>query len=220
MAAGYVAAPAALADDGVIVASATEGAIEERSLSVFDVIHVDPTFDGRPATVGDTLLLYRDAGDVLHPRTRSSLGRIVYPTGLATVVALEGDVASAVITSAFAPVVAGQRVQYQIERGSLLPAGERPVGEGLVVGLREKSAIVEPYAVIYLDLPPGGDLVEGSLVRIFRLDFEEGRELPPVDVGTARVLDAGGAVATAVVLGLERSDLKVGDRYEVLALEP
>ena len=42
-AAGYVAPAEALEDDGEIVGSNTEGAIPDRSLSVFDVVHVTIT---------------------------------------------------------------------------------------------------------------------------------------------------------------------------------
>lgn len=219
VAAGYVAAPEALEDDGVIVASATEGEIEERSLSVFDVIHVTPSFDGRAVAVGDTVLLYRDDGELRHPESGESLGRIVHPTGLAAVTATEGDVASAVIVEAFAPVVAGQGVQYLRSGDSPLPAGELVRGEGVVVGLRDPAAIVEPYAVVYLDLPAGADLQAGEDVELFRLVSEENRELPEVLLGTARVLDVGPAAATAIVVTLDRSDLEVGDRYRAVVSE-
>jgi hypothetical protein len=220
VAAGYVTPASALADDGEVLASTTEGDIAERSLTVFDVIHVDPTFDGRTAAIGDSLLVYRDRGDLRHPESDDVLGRVVYPTGIAVVTSLEGDVASAVITHGFAPVVAGQRVQYLRERQSPLPAGERLLGEGLVVGFRERVAILEPYSVIYLDLSAGSDLRAGEEVRLVRPASEEGRELPEIEIGTARVLDVGQAAATALVLELARSDLEVGDRYRSLSPGP
>lgn len=219
VAAGYVAPEASLADDGEILASATEGGIEERSLSAFDVIHVDPSFDGRRAAVGDSLLLYLDAGELRHPTTGASLGRVVHPTGMAIVTSLEGEVASGVIVWGFDAVVAGQRVQYLKPRGEALPAGERLGGEGVVVGLRERGATVVPYSIIYLDLPRGGGLAAGEDVRLGRPAFEEGRELPEIEIGKARVLDAGATAATAIVLDLDRSDLRVGDRYRPVPSE-
>jgi hypothetical protein len=217
LAAGYVAPKASLEDDGRIVGSNTEGRIEERSLSVFDVVHVDRSFDGRGAAVGDTLLVYRDAGELQDPGTQASLGRVVYPTAVAVVTEVGADVASAVLTDAFAPVQAGQRVQYLKPPAAVLPAGERTAGEGVVVGFRDRSAILEPYAVVYLDLARGGELAPGADVRLVRPATEGVRRLPDVEIGSARVLAVGETAATAVLLDLARSDLRIGDGYQPVA---
>ncbi len=218
IAAGYVAQDASLEDDGRILASATEGSLAERSLTVFDVIHVDAVFDGRAAAVGDTLLVYRRGRDLESPASHEQLGRVVYPTGLAVVTATARDVASAEIVSAFHPVQTGQRVQYLKARPGPVPVGERAPGVGLVVGVRDRSAVQAPFAIIYLDLPPGSDLRVGQEVALVRPAAEDGRELPEIELGSARVLDVGEAAATATVTALARSDLGVGDRYR--ALEP
>ncbi|MBA2565892.1 MAG: hypothetical protein H0V09_10805 [Gemmatimonadetes bacterium] len=215
LAAGYVAPAGALEDDGRVLASATEGALAERSLSVFDVLHLDPAFDGRPAAVGDSVLIYRDARELEHPETGETLGRIVYPTGIATVMSLAGDVASAILTEGFDAVTAGQRVQYVRNRAGNFPAGERVPGSGRVIGLRDRRAIVEPYAVLYVDLPPGTDLAPGDLLEVHRPAAARGRELPEIRLGAARVLDVGPSAATAIVIQLDRSDLAVGDSYRV-----
>lgn len=216
VAAGYVARPIALENDGEVLASAAEGEVPERSLSTFDEIYLPLAFDGRPTAPGDSVLVYADGGELHHSRTGASLGRIVYPTGIAVVTSLGADVASAVLARSFAPVVVRQRVQYLGARAGAVPVGEREGGEGLVVGFRDEAAIVEPYAVIYLDLLPGTGLRAGSKVMLVRSQAVKGRQLPEVEIGTARVLDVGESVATAIVLDLARSDLERGDRYVVL----
>ncbi|HEY7530830.1 MAG TPA: hypothetical protein VIC56_09155 [Gemmatimonadota bacterium] len=221
LSAGYVAPARTLDDDGEIVGYGAEGDIEERSLTVFDVVHVTPAIDGGPAAVGDSLLLYRDAGDLRHPESDAVLGRIVVPTGVAVVTSLEGDVASAVVVDAFAPVVAGQGAQRLVRRlETALPAGERAPGAGMVLGVRPRSAIVEPYAVVFLDLPAGGALAPGDDVALVRSVVEDGRRLPEVEIGAARVVDVGPDAATAIVTRLGRSDLEVGDRYRRLEPAP
>jgi hypothetical protein len=214
--AGYVSADAALEDDGRVLASATEGSLAERSLSVFDVIHVDLAFDGRAAVVGDTLLVYRRGRDLESPVSHADLGRVVYPTGLAIVTAVDKDVASARIVDAFHPVQVGQRVQYLKARPSALPVGELAHAEGSVVGVRDRSAIQAPFAIIYLDLPAGSGLQVGQEVALLRPTFEDGRELPEIELGSALVLDVSATAATAAVTALDRSDLEVGDRYRTL----
>lgn len=221
LSAGYVTSARTLEDDGEILAYAVEGEIEERSLSVFDVVHVTPVLDGRPAAVGDSLLVYRDGGELRHPESNAVLGTTVVPTGIAVVTSLEGDVASAMIVDAFAAVVVGQRVQRLARRPETAwPAGERAPGEGLVVGVRPSSAIIEPFAVVFLDLPAGGALVAGDEVALVRTEVEDGRRLPEVDIGAARVVDVGPDAATALVVRLARSDLQVGDRYRRLEVAP
>jgi hypothetical protein len=221
LAAGYVAPARTLGDDGVILGYGAEGEIEERSLTVFDVVHVTPVLDGAPAVVGDSLLLYRDGGDLRHPETHAVLGRMVVPTGLAVVTSLEGDVASATIVDAFAPVVAGQRVQRVVRRPETAwPEGERAPGAGIVVGVRPRTAIVEPYAVVFLDLPAGSALAPGDEVALVRAPVEDGRRLPEIELGAARVVDVGPDAATALVVRLARSDLEMGDRYRRLETAP
>jgi hypothetical protein len=216
IAAGYVSPEVSLEDDGAVLAAANEGSIPERSLTLFDFIHVDLEFDGRPATVGDTLLVYREEGDLENPASHRVLGRIVYPTGLAVVTSVGTDVASAVIVGAFDAVQIGQRVQFLKPRQSPLPVGEQSGGEGIVLGLRDRSAIQPPFAIIYLDLPPGSALRPGQEIALVRPAEVDGRELPEIDIGSARVLDVGEAAVTAVVVALERSDLRSGDRYRPL----
>lgn len=220
IAAGYVSPEAALEDDGRVIASATEGAMPERSLSVFDVVHLDAVFDGRPAAVGDTLLVYRRGRSLESPATHRSLGRVVYPTGVAVVRSTEGDVASAQLVDAFDAVQVGQSVQYLKPAQSLVPADERVPGEGVVVGFKDRSAIQEPFAILYLDLPPGSDLRPGQELKLVRPDAVDGRTLPEIELGSARVLDVGEAAATAAVTALARSDLRVGDRYRAVERAP
>jgi hypothetical protein len=218
IAAGYVAAESALDDDGRVLATATEGSLVERSLSVFDVIYVDRSFDGRVATVGDTLLVYKRGRELDSPDSDASLGRIVYPTGLGVVTAVGNDVASVEIVRAFHPVLVGQQVQYLKPGPVALPEGERGTGEGRVVGLRDRSAIQEPFAIIFLDVPPGGGLQVGQPVALVRPAFQDGLALPEIEIGSALVLDVGATAATAAVTRLDRSDLTVGDSYR--AVEP
>jgi hypothetical protein len=220
IAAGYVSPEAALADDGRVIASATEGAIPERSLSVFDVVHLDAVFDGRPTAVGDTLLVYRRGRYLESPATHRGLGRVVYPTGMAVVRSIEGDVASAQLVDAFDAVLVGQSVQYLKPARSPVPADERIPGEGLVVGFKDRSAIQPPFAVLYLDLAPGSDLRPGQELKLVRPDAVDGRTLPEIELGSARVLDVGEAAATAAVTALARSDLRVGDRYRAVERAP
>jgi hypothetical protein len=213
IAAGYVAPKVALEDDGRVIASATEGDIPERSLTLFDVIHVDPVVEGRSLAPGDTLLVYRDAGDLQNPVDGKTLGRIVYPSGLAVVTDAQAEVASARIVAAFDAVQVGQAVQHLKAAASPIPMGERAAGEGVVVGVRDAVAVLEPLGVIFLDLPAGSVPAVGQKVELVRPVRLDGRELPDLRIGYARVVDVGESAATAVVIQLDRSDLRLRDHY-------
>jgi hypothetical protein len=196
-----------------VIASQTEGDNPERSLTLFDTIDIDPVVEGQTVVLGDTLVVYRDAGDLESPATGTSLGRVVYPTGLAVVSEVQPDVASARLVAAYAPVIVGQRVQRPKTPTNPIPVGEQPAGEGLVIGIRDPVAIVAPLAVIFLDLPSASPLAPGQTVALVRRVTSGGRELPEIRIGSARVVDVGQTAATAVVTSLIRSDLQAGDSY-------
>lgn len=214
---GWIDRARELRDAPRILGSDREGRIEERSLTIFDRIHLPLIVEGRALAPGDRVQLFRIPRRVVDPVTGEPLGDLVVPTGVAEVDGASGEIADAVVVEAFAPILAGDRVRRVTVADTIAPgAGEAvtPGASGYVVEFQEEKAIHPPYDRLFLRREAGPGLGVGDAVELFRPgEVRNGRRLPDVSLARALVVRVDGDLAAAVLSQTYRSDLVVGDRF-------
>lgn len=208
--------------EGRILGTTRETAIRDQSLTASDHVFVPQQLDGRPVVPGDLVQLYRLGRQIQDPRTEERLGRLLVPTGIASVDSLAGEVVRARITHAFLPVVVGDFARAVTEADTL--PGMAPgatAAEGYVVALQEEKAIVPSFDRIFVRTSDPFALAPGQVVLVYRPGpVVAGRRLPDVPIARAMVVRADGEIAAVVLYEVFRSDLVPGDLFRGVSAAP
>lgn len=216
---GWIVDPAAEPGEAIL-GSVKEGDIEDRTLTTFDRVFVPAAVGGRPLAVGDHVQFYRLPRAVAHPVSGAPLGRLRVPTAVGRVDSLTANAARVLLTGAFAAVQVGDRVRRVTAVDTTAAAGSAASGSsGIVVAFQTDKAVHPPYDRLFLLADEGSPAPPpGALVELFRPgEVVEGRTLPERILGRAVVVRSDGGRAAAVLVSVERSDLRVGDGFRAVA---
>ena len=235
---GYVAPKALLARHDTFVtprelaeSGAVTAAFEEKLLlSTLDRAYARFKV---PADVkaGETYVIYKTERPIQHPRTGELFGWQSTVLGAGKVVAVDGKVATLVITQAFDPIERGAMLGPWTEK--FLKRVERRANRqemaGMIIGGQvDVVTQLGEHHVVFLDRGQKDGVEEGNVFTVVRSGDPYGSSmneitrdpsLPKEDVGTLIVVDAQQTSSTALVVRSFR-ELYVGDKVEMRAATP
>ncbi len=157
---------------------------------------------------GDRYSLVQIGKEVIHPVSGKVIGRQVTPVGTVKITAVDADVATAVITTAYREIQRGARVipYHPAARKIALKKATRSLSGTLVASQRDQIVLAQ-WNVIYIDLGSQDGLEVGNLLNLSRPRKAteralQGKEiqLPDTLVGSAVVLKTEAHTASALVL--------------------
>ncbi|MBI4840943.1 MAG: LysM peptidoglycan-binding domain-containing protein [candidate division NC10 bacterium] len=171
--------------------------------------------------VGDTLAIIRVGARLIHPRSRQSLGRILYTLGVMEVTDVRDRTVQARISYGCEPIALGDRVVPF----TLAPFPEdkiaRPATRQVEGTIADSARRVEHIALqhlVFLDVGSDQGIGPGDIFAIYRpsppaLIPATGKEIPiaPQRLGEAVVIRVTEGTATAVVSASSKES-KAGDR--------
>jgi len=203
----------AMARSGFVTAHelAASGAIigpKEKKLLVNKGDEVFVSFKGDGVRPGSRYTIYTAGRKIEHPATGAFLGHEINILGSLTVSKADG-VAEAVIDNSFMEIPAGAKVRPYSEpvREVEITRASSEVKGFIVMALEGKENLASGD-IAYLDRGKAHGLMKGNVMRVFRPvadaadPMERGKKLaiPPLELGTLVVLDAGDATSSAVVV--------------------
>ena len=212
---GEVVDAARWQDAEAVVGAAGETMVTDRSQTQYDLVHVPRVVEGRSLALGDVVQFFRLERRIDDPVTGEPLGRLLLPTGVGRVEALDGETAAARVTDAFHAVLVGDRVRVVTDSDITAPAPAFAGGPGgRVVTFQEEKAIHPPFDKLFLRPDAAGSTAPGQVIELYRPGpVRDGVQLPDVVLGKAMVVRAGATVVAAVTYELEGPDLAPGDLY-------
>lgn len=171
--------------------------------------------------VGDTLAVIRVGSRVIHPRTRKSLGRILFTLGLLEVTTVRDRTVQARVSYGCEPISLGDRVVPF----ALAPFPEdkiaRPAARQVEGTIADSARHVEHIAIphlVFLDVGVSQGIGPGDVFAIYRpsppaLNPATGMEIPiaPDRLGEAVVIRVTERTATAVI-SVSSKESQPGDR--------
>lgn len=168
---------------------------------------------------GSRYTIYTAGKKIVHPATGASLGHEINILGSLTVKKADG-VVEAVIDNSFMEIPAGAKVRPYSEpvREVEITKASADVKGFIVMALEGKENLASGD-IAYLDRGKAHGLMKGNVMRVFRPvpdaadPMERGKKvaLPPLELGTLVVLDAGDATSSAVIVKSLRP-MNWGDR--------
>lgn len=157
---------------------------------------------------GSRYTVYTVGKEITHPDTGKSIGYEIDILGSVTVTRADG-VVEAVVDNSFKEIPLGARVRPYSEpvREVEITKASSEVAGVIVMALEGKENLAEGD-IAYLDKGSDHGLMKGNVMRIFRPvpeaadPMRSGKNiaLPPLDLGTLVVLEAGEGTSTAVVV--------------------
>lgn len=157
---------------------------------------------------GSRYTVYTVGREITHPDTGKSIGYEIDILGSITVTRADG-VVEALVDNSFKEIPPGARVRPYSEpiREVVITKASSEVAGVIVMALEGKNTLSEGD-IAYLDKGSDHGLMKGNVMRIFRTVPEaadpmgSGKNiaLPPLDLGTLVVLEAGEGTSTAVVV--------------------
>ena len=157
---------------------------------------------------GSRYTVYTAGRQIKHPETGRSIGYEIDILGSLTVARVDGVVV-AFIDNAFREIPLGAKVRPYSEpvREVEITKASSEVAGVIVMALEGKENLSEGD-IAYLDRGSDDGLMKGNLMRIFRpvpeaadpMGSGKNIALPPLDLGTLVVLEAGDGTSTAVVV--------------------
>ena len=219
---GEIVDPASWSDAETVVGSAGETIVLEHSHTPFDLLYVPRTVEGRSLTAGDRVQFFRLDRRIGDPATGEPLGRLLLPTGVARVEAIEGEIATVRVTDAFHPILVGDRVRLVNETDEAWPTATVAPGSagGRIVAFQDEKAIHPTFDKLSLRPEAAGAAGPGQVVELYRPGcVRDGVQLPDRVLGKAMVVRVEGALAAAVTFERKGSDLAPGDLYRAVQPE-
>jgi alkylated DNA nucleotide flippase Atl1 len=155
---------------------------------------------GATYQIGDSLLIARLAHQV------SGWGRVVSPTGLASVSAVSGTEVRATVIAQFARVADGQvalPVETFADPGNVVPV---PVDNGIsgaIVATREISPVPgRAQAVVFIDLGRSHGVALGDVFEVLREQTSSYADAPPEAVGLIQIVHVRDRSASGLITGV------------------
>jgi hypothetical protein len=157
---------------------------------------------------GSRYTVYTVGKEIEHPDTGKSIGYEIDILGSITVTRA-GGVVEALVDNSFKEIPPGARVRLYSE-----PVSEVEITKassevaGVIVTALEGKMVLSEGDIAYLDKGSDHGLMKGNIMRIFRpvpeaadpMGSGKNIALPPLDLGTLVVLEAGEGTSTAVVV--------------------
>lgn len=209
--ASFIAAPATLDRVGEMVQPISETVVPIQNapqVTVYDKVLVRLTAQPGTVRVGDRVQFVRREADY------RAYGRMWRSAGMGTVAALDGGVATVVITDQFAPIQPADVVvrpeRFPVRTGVVPAAGGTGL-EGRVIGFQDVHTLYSVEDIAFLDVGRDDGVSEGD-------EFEawvpaRGKtwgEAPPVKVGDLQVVRVTDRAASARITGLEQPAMQEG----------
>lgn len=220
---GWIMESSSEGETARVLGTEREGEIEDRSLTVFDLVYLPLVVDGRRLTPGDRIQIYRRDRRLTDPESGAPLGTLAVPTGVAVVEALTGDVTRATIEVNYGPVLVGDLVRLVTPADTTWTAvaGASPIGtEGVLVAFQTEKELLPPFDAFVIRRAAGPPPAVGDYLLVYRPGPREaGRQFPDVPLGSAVVARVQGDLAIAVLVTTQRSDLGPGDRVREIRPE-
>ncbi|MCF6290088.1 MAG: LysM peptidoglycan-binding domain-containing protein [Desulfobacterales bacterium] len=161
--------------------------------------------DSTGATVGQRYGVYRDLGQVRHPKTGKKMGHLVVEVGVVEVTALGSPSHTARIVSIFQEISSNDYLG-PLPRQQVVPMPVdqlRPDLSGTVIALFNLRSVVAGRDILYLDRGAGDGLEPGDILYISK---ERNKK------SAVRVIRVTDSTATAMVLPTTNGFVFPGDR--------
>ncbi|MBA4156331.1 MAG: LysM peptidoglycan-binding domain-containing protein [Gemmatimonadetes bacterium] len=173
--------------------------------------------DAGTARIGDRLQFYRPG------RAVRQHGRIFEPTGIATIAALDGNVATAVIVQVFDAVTVGD-LAFPVADFPV-PPGVSPIAatglEGTILAFQNPHALQATQGIAFLNLGEGSGVGEGDEFVAYRpAQRRRWGTRPEVEVARLQVVRSGERTAAARVLSMDYPALEPGLAVRLVARMP
>lgn len=218
-AAGYVARDAEISMVGRVqeVVSPTVVPLSRQpTIQVYDKVFVTPV-QGAEMKIGDRVQFLRPG------RELQGFGRVWIPTALATVAAVDGGTATAVVIRMFDPVTPGDLV-VPVARFPV-PIQARPAPstglQGKIVAFQRQHPVQANEEIAFLDVGRQSGVKEGDVFEVFlprtRRDWGTRPEVP---VGRLQVVKVMEGTASARITHLEQPAIAVGQPVRRVAAMP
>jgi LysM repeat protein len=208
--ASFVAAPAEVSPIGRVAAveQATVAHIQaDPQIAPYDRIFVALGQAGG-LRIGDRMHFVR-LGDQVPP-----FGRIYHSTGIGTVAAVDGGVATVVVTRLYDRMdvndLALPAERFPVRAG-VSPSEDRRGLDGRIVGFAEPHAVQTTEALAFLDVGRQGGIKEGDEFQAFKpaTQMSWGRQ-PEIAVASLQVVRVMANTATVRVVALQQPALDLG----------
>jgi hypothetical protein len=167
--------------------------------------------------IGDRIQFYR------RDRRIARFGRIYQPTGIATIAAVDGRVATAIVTQLHDQLSPGDLV-LPLERFPV-PAGVLPVPEhglqGSIVAFQQPAALYPTQQVAYLDMGDVSGVSEGDEFSAFLPSRRERWGVrPEIEVARLQIVRVSDRTAAARVIAVNYPALESGMAVRRVARMP
>ncbi|MBI5644073.1 MAG: LysM peptidoglycan-binding domain-containing protein [Deltaproteobacteria bacterium] len=191
---------------------------EENTLNAIkgDVVYL--SFKTRP-NVGERYMIFQEDGTVKHPATKKVFGSVIDVIGSLAVTKAEGTV-EGIIDTSYKEIQAGARLKAYREPVTEveLTDSEKDVDGYVVVGAEGFENLVKGD-IAYIDKGEKDGIKNGNIMRAYRpsdstadpLDEEKEVAIPPIELGTLVVVEAGDSTSSCVVIKSLRP-INWGDR--------
>jgi LysM domain len=167
-------------------------------------VRVDPSV----VRIGDRLHLLREG------RQMRGIGRVYHPTGVVTVAALDGEIATVVVIGMFDQVNVGD-VAIPVEafplRNSVFPAEVNADLQGRIIAFRDESPLQRTESILFLDIGRSAGVAVGDEFEAF--DPPAGRDWgtrPEVHVARMQVVRVTEGTASVRVTEMAQPRIAVG----------
>lgn len=218
-AAGYVARDAEISMVGRVqeVVSPTVVPLSRQpTIQVYDKVFVTPA-QGVAMNIGDRVQFLRPG------RELQGFGRVWIPTALATIAAVDGGTATAVVIRMFDPVTPGDLVVPVA--AFPVPVQARPAPstglQGKIVAFQRQHPVQANEEIAFLDVGRQAGVKEGDVFEVFlprtRRDWGTRPEVP---VGRLQVVKVMAGTASARITHLEQPAIAVGQPVRRVAAMP
>ncbi len=174
---------------------------------------------GEPPDPGDRMLLFRIE------RLVKPWGRVIRPTGLATIAAVHEDVSVAVLVEVYDRVVLGDQAieaeTFELEPGIFAePVSTGPGGE--LVALMDLQLIASTEDLVFIDVGRSQGIQVGDEFELYvgNRRSSEGLRLPEEFVGMGRVMRVTEQTATLRLLRMRHPTVDVGLPVRLVAKMP
>ena len=218
-AAGYVARDnevAMVARVAEVVAQTVVPLSRQPAVQVYDKVYLAAD-SGARITIGDRVQLLRPG------RVLEGFGRVWIPTGLATVAAVDGGTATAVVVRMFDQVAPGDLVvpvaAFPVP-SNVFPAASTGL-QGRIVAFQRPHPVQANEEIAFLDVGRQAGVKEGDVFEVFlprtRRDWGTRPEIP---VGRLQVVKVTQGTASARITHLEQPAIAVGQPVRRVAAMP
>jgi len=186
------------------------------AVQVYDKVYL-AAHPGAQLAIGDRVQFLRPG------RELERFGRVWTPTGLATVAAVDGGTATAVVIRMYAQVLPGDLAMPV--PAFPVPAGVRPAAssglQGRIVAFHRPHPVQANEEIAFLDVGRQAGVKEGDVFEVFlsrdRRDWGTRSEIP---VGRLQVVKVTQGTASARITHLEQPAIAVGQAVRRVAAMP